>query len=291
MKIIVNIVRISIVYIFVLILNIQITSCESFNSFINIFPARINKENLINHKIQNGLKNKFVDNRNTNNIAMSLDSSTDAVIASQMLQEQKKQTKLTDIASKAMGYIIGIGAMTVYAPILIKIISQGNADGFSVATWAYNLIGMSAAASYPMKKGFPVSSYIELISLSFQSILLLGVICYYKGLLLQYMGFMTLYAALCGWFYKSKQIPQNVLNIIQSFAIFACNYANIPQIMLNYRFKTASWSLITALMSVGGNFIRILTTLHVTKDKLVLFGYCLGFFTNSILLAQIFIYK
>jgi hypothetical protein len=198
--------------------------------------------------------------------------------------------KVQDIGAKLAGYVIGLGAMTVYAPIFIKILRAGNADGFAISTWVFNLLGLSSAAIYPAKKGFPIPAYIELISLSIQSALLLGVISFYKGFLLPYTLFMAAFGALLYAFFKSE-IPPKVLSALQIVAVLACNYANIPQIVLNYQTKVASWDLITASLSVGGNFVRILTTLYYSKDMLILGGYTLGFLTNSILLAQIFLYK
>jgi hypothetical protein len=44
-------------------------------------------------------------------------------------------------------------------------------------------------------------------------------------------------------------------------------------------------------MSMGGNLIRIFTTIQLTKDPLVMSGYCLGFATNLILLSQVIFYN
>ena len=54
--------------------------------------------------------------------------------------------------------------------------------------------------------------------------------------------------------------------------------------------KKASWSPITSFMSMGGNLIRIFTTIQLTKDPLVLSGYMLGFTTNLILFSQVLYY-
>lgn len=78
---------------------------------------------------------------------------------------------------------------------------------------------------------------------------------------------------------------------MQLLAIVICNYANIPQILLTFKTKKAKWSWITASMSMAGNFIRILTTMQLTQDMLIMSGNLLGLVTNAILLFQVWLYR
>ena len=84
--------------------------------------------------------------------------------------------------------------------------------------------------------------------------------------------------------------PQ-VLSSLQFIAIIICNYATVPQILLTFKTKSASWSPITALMSIIGNSVRIFTTMQLTGDILTLSGNAMGLIGNFILLFQIFIYN
>jgi hypothetical protein len=67
-------------------------------------------------------------------------------------------------------------------------------------------------------------------------------------------------------------IPAKILSATQVAAILICNYANLPQIFLTFQSKKAVWSPITSFMSMGGNLIRIFTTIQLTKDPLVMSG-------------------
>jgi len=184
---------------------------------------------------------------------------------------------------------MGLGAMAVYSPIIIKLLTTKQAEGFSVATWVFNLIGLSVASAYPFKKGFPFSTYIELVTISVQSAGILGLVCLFQNKLQAYLAVMAAFTIFITGILVTP-MSANTLNWLQFAAIIACNWANIPQILLTYRTKQAAWSPITAIMSVAGNLIRIFTTIQLTKDPLVLGGYMLGFTTNSILLGQIFYY-
>ena len=201
-----------------------------------------------------------------------------------------KPLVIGDVVAKVLGYIIGAGSMAVYLPILLSLLKGKSADGFSAQTWVFNLLGISLACVYPIKKMFPLSTYVELILLAVQSIGILGLICYYQQLTKEYLAFMVVFA-LATFATTVTPIPSKVLQATQMAAILVCNYANIPQIILTFRRRKASWSPITAGMSMAGNLIRIFTTFQLAAgDKLILGGYVLGFTTNAILLAQVLIY-
>lgn len=78
------------------------------------------------------------------------------------------------IVAKALGYVIGVGSLAVYLPIVFSLLKKKSADGFSVATWVFNLMGITLAVIYPLKKGFPVSTFVELLLLVVQSTGILG---------------------------------------------------------------------------------------------------------------------
>lgn len=146
------------------------------------------------------------------------------------------------------------------------------------------------ACLYPLKKGYALSTYIELIALSVQSLSILSLVCFYQNKVKELVvGLAVLATVIAATL--TNTVSAKALNAIQLLAILICNYANVPQILLTFKTKQAKWSPITAGMSLGGNLIRVFTTLQLTGDKLVLFGYSLGFGTNFLLLTQILYYR
>lgn len=180
--------------------------------------------------------------------------------------------------------------MTMYSPILYKLITNKGAEGLSIQTFIVNFVGVSLALSYPYKKGYPVSTYVELMAMVAQYIGILGLICYRRGLMTQFAVGMSLYATFYTYLLLSKSITPKMLNGIQMVALALCNYANIPQIIHSFRTQKTSWSPITCLCSMTGCSIRIFTTLTLTKDRLALFGYIFALMTNCILLMQIIMF-
>jgi hypothetical protein len=141
-----------------------------------------------------------------------------------------------------------------------------------------------------VKKGFPLSTYLELIAAAIQSVVIMILIGFYQGKTKEVLG--ALVAILSGFtiFVKSSYVPTAALGMVQLFASLFSNYANVPQILLSFQTKHAAWSGVTAFLSMAGCFIRILTTLQLTKDRLIVGGYILGLITNGILFAQVLLY-
>jgi mannose-P-dolichol utilization defect protein 1 len=227
-----------------------------------------------------GIKSKYGGNGHMNKVCVLRNSSLTLVA---------QVSTPTAMLAKALGYIMGIGSMTVYTPILLNLLRVKSSEGLSTQTWIMNLIGLSLAATYPFKMGFPMSSYVELIILSSQAVIILGIITQYKKQYKEFAIGMLTFVVYMAAIIQSNFAPRT-LQIIQVIASLICNYANIPQILLSYQQKRAAWSRTTAFMSVGGNLIRVFTTIKLTQDPFFLFGYGLGVITNAILLWQTFLY-
>jgi uncharacterized protein with PQ loop repeat len=158
-----------------------------------------------------------------------------------------KTVSVGDLVAKTLGYVMGAGAFSVYLPILLSLFRQQSADGFSSATWIFNVLGLSLSCLYPFKKGFPLSTYVELVAVTLQSIGILGLISHYQGKVKEYIVGLSAFLAAAVYVITST-IPQRNLAVIQVIASLVCNYANIPQIILTFQTKKASWSMITSSM-------------------------------------------
>lgn len=196
-----------------------------------------------------------------------------------------------DYIAKTLGYLVGLGAMSLYVPIIGSLIASKDSSGYSVSTWVLNVLGSMLAIAYPIKRRFPISTYVEMVSGLTQSVLILGLVSLYQGLGIQYLQGIVPLLGLFAAFVAYDELSDRVLKTLQVAAIIVCTYANVPQIILTFQQGRASWSPITAGLSTIGCIIRIFTTLQLTKDKLILLGYSLGLTTNVILLAQILWYN
>jgi mannose-P-dolichol utilization defect protein 1 len=194
-------------------------------------------------------------------------------------------------AANIVGYVMGAGSLALYTPIIAKLLRNQHADGFSLTTWIFNLLGLLCSISYKVKKQFPVSTYIELIFAGLQSAVVLGLVSFYNGKFREYLAGITSLALIFGMLLTKLTFPNSILNALQIASTILSNYANIPQIWLTFQTQKASWSAITASLTFLACVTRIFTTLQLTRDNIVLGGYVLGMITNGILLAQIFTYR
>lgn len=105
---------------------------------------------------------------------------------------------VNDLVAKILGYVLGAGSMLVYTPIILSLVKAKNADGFSVMTWVFNLLGLAVALIYPFKKAFPLSTYIEILILTVQSAGILGLVCFYRDLFKEYLLGMGAFALVAG---------------------------------------------------------------------------------------------
>ncbi|KAJ1623784.1 hypothetical protein T492DRAFT_599312 [Pavlovales sp. CCMP2436] len=194
----------------------------------------------------------------------------------------------SEVLARALGWAISGASVSLYLPIAATIVRTGKADGLSVATWALNVLGFAAALVYPIRKGFPLSSFFDTISLTAQSVLILVLVVAAAGdrartlklagaLVVGGLGCAALIALAPGW----------SLVLVQAAATASMTVALLPQIYKNARSRSSGgWSRSSALLSTVGNGIRVFTTVTLTGDRLLLAGFCAGFTLNAVLLAQ-----
>jgi mannose-P-dolichol utilization defect protein 1 len=192
---------------------------------------------------------------------------------------------VSQLAAKVLGYLMGVGALFLYVPIIIKLRSEKNGDGMSLQTWVLNIVGFTIGVLYPLKKGFPLSTYVDGVVLTAEALAVMGLVCHYRGMSKHFSIGMGAYVA-CLLLALTLQVPMQFLTSLQIASIVMCNYANLPQIYVQYKTGKASWSWITAAMSTVGNGIKIFATKQLTNDPIILGGHFVGFVTNAILLTQ-----
>jgi len=64
-----------------------------------------------------------------------------------------------------LGWGMAAGSLGVFLPIILRILSDGTAAGFSKLTWGMQLVGYSAFMVYPIRCGYSASTYCEYVCL------------------------------------------------------------------------------------------------------------------------------
>jgi hypothetical protein len=220
---------------FVVLLHLS-TKCFSFALPSKVAQSIISKSSSIEISQTNECRTKhaFATLKKRKPLNLNPISSKEFLLASASTIALSSSQNFKNILAKLLGYIMGAGAMAVYAPIVLNLLKTKDSKGFSLQTWIFNIVGLSLSVLYPFKKGFPVSTYLELIAISIQSVAILGLICFYRGgeIFQKYLLSMAAFTSVMGAVCLSREISPFFLSLIQIFAIFLCNYANIPQIIL-----------------------------------------------------------
>ena len=81
---------------------------------------------------------------------------------------------------------------------------------------------------------------------------ILGLICLYQGLASQYLLGIIPSILLFTAFLSYPNTSPDIIKSLQMLSIGINTYANIPQIILTFNQKKASWSWITAALSMAG---------------------------------------
>ena len=81
---------------------------------------------------------------------------------------------------------------------------------------------------------------------------ILGLICLYQGLASQYLlGIIPSIILFTAFLFYPHTSP-DIIKSLQMLSIGINTYANVPQIILTFNQKKASWSWITAALSMAG---------------------------------------
>ena len=198
--------------------------------------------------------------------------------------EAKAGGALGRSVANTLGYIMGAYAFFLYVPIIRDILQRG-AEGVSLQTWTVNVASFSLALIYPIKKGYALSTFVEVLGLQLQSLLILGLAALSAGKLGAFLAGVGILAAAMGVVLRMELSPR-LLSSIQLVRLALDGYSLLPQICLNFRNGAFSYNAVTASASLVGNGIRIFTTLTLVKDPLVLAGYVVGLASNLVLLLQ-----
>jgi uncharacterized protein with PQ loop repeat len=204
--------------------------------------------------------------------------------------ERAATNGVASLAASALGYVMFAGALLIFMPMILQVARARSGAGISLSTWILSFCGYVGCLMYQSSRGYPLSTYVELLALSVQSALLMALLLVFdRGV--RPTAVLGGIGALCAGFYGFfKRAPARLLASLQAVSSAILALAMLPQLALAYRTGTCGYSRITALLGVGGNAVRVFTTLQLTKDALVLVGFLGGLSLNLMLLAQTFLY-
>jgi uncharacterized protein with PQ loop repeat len=197
-----------------------------------------------------------------------------------------------DHVADGLGFLLGIGSLALYTPILVRVFRQGNAEGIALSTFWLKLTAYCCADIYSFARGYPLSTYIDPLSLTVEAALLLFTVAFLQRKL--DASFVVAVLALvlaCAWALVAA--PMETLALASVASTVLNTGALVPQIALNARRSSSGdYSPLTAALACGGCTVRLFTTVRLSSsDPFLMAGFGSAVAVNSTLLAQIIWYS
>lgn len=196
------------------------------------------------------------------------------------------------VASKFIGYGIVAGSMFYKVPQIAKIVQGRSVEGLSFVSFFLETVGFTISALFGWVSGLPISTYGETISAVIQNWAILALMVALGGrpsgalslALAAYAGAVAL--AVSGF------LDLRLAELLQQVSIPLFIACRLPQIWQNWRAKsTGQLSVVTVLLQLFGSLGRIFTTIQETSSTVMLTGFIIGSFLNTLLATQFLLYR
>lgn len=196
------------------------------------------------------------------------------------------------ILSKVLGYAVVAGSAALKLPQILGMLSSKSADGISRPSIEAETVGYFISMSYSMVRGMSFNAYGETVFLLVQDVLVLGLITLFGDK--SYMRLLTVLLAIggIGVGFHQKLLPDSTLEYVFSGMNSIFYYARAQQIYDSFKAKsTGQLSLVSSMLLLVGNAVRILTTMQEGGGMNMLIGYTISFSLNLMIVLQIMYYS
>ena len=79
-----------------------------------------------------------------------------------------------------LSYLVGAGSLFLYAPIAIRTIRTGSAEGLTLSTWWLKLASYTASDVYAFSHGYPIAQYVETSFITLEAAAILFLVSWYQ---------------------------------------------------------------------------------------------------------------
>jgi len=191
--------------------------------------------------------------------------------------------------SKLLGLAVVSLAFLLKVPQIKNMLANANAEGLILGSLYLDLFSYACAAAYNTLIAAPLTTYAETIVISVQMAVIIALTWNYNKV--SSMHRIAVVAACVAFIASIFILPQQLWPFLMVISTGASVSSRITQIIANFsQGHTGVLSIITLLMQVGGNAVRIFTTMTEVDDFAVLASYLVSFALNATIFLQIVIY-
>lgn len=196
--------------------------------------------------------------------------------------------------SKALSLGIISGSVLVKLPQIGKLLYTRSAEGLSFISYLMETLATSVTFAYNLRAGNPFTTYGETLFITLQNLLIVLLLGVYRQQFMQLILVIAVYSVFMSGLLMPNLYPFDGiwLNYLQAATIPIAAVSRVPQI---YKIwctgHTGQLSAPTVFMVALGSLARLYTTIQeVGQDRLLLAGFVLGAFLNSVIALQMLWY-
>lgn len=201
--------------------------------------------------------------------------------------------QLVSLGLLCLNYAMFLGGLLIKFPQIIAILRTQTVKGMSEASFTVEFLACLSLCVYNTLMGHPFKTWGEMSLIGAQCAVQIVLFwCLTEepvtvapralGTLAVFGTVGVIWCGLC---------PPDLFPVIGLVPTILGGLARVPQIILNFRQRhTGNQSVITWGLSLGGNVVRMITTLAEVGDAIALSGYVVAGALNLTLLLQIIYY-
>jgi len=198
--------------------------------------------------------------------------------------------ELAALCLNILNYAMFAGGLLIKLPQIILILRTQTVKGMSETSLTTEFLACCSLCAYNLLMGHPFKTWGEMSLIGAQcGIQILLFWCLTTENLRVWPRILSVIAlAACFTALGLGLLPAAfypVLGLVQSVL---GSFARVPQIIMNFRQRhTGNQSVLTWGLSLGGNVIRVITTLASVDDFIAVLGYLIALTLNLTLVLQI----
>eukprot|EP01055_Gregarina_sp_Pseudo9_P003399 Gregarina_sp_Pseudo_9__3398@NODE_356_length_3069_cov_67_338614_g335_i0_p2_GENE_NODE_356_length_3069_cov_67_338614_g335_i0NODE_356_length_3069_cov_67_338614_g335_i0_p2_ORF_typecomplete_len260_score22_46PQloop/PF04193_14/2_4e09PQloop/PF04193_14/4_7e09MtN3_slv/PF03083_16/0_00058MtN3_slv/PF03083_16/32HlyIII/PF03006_20/0_15_NODE_356_length_3069_cov_67_338614_g335_i0100879 len=200
---------------------------------------------------------------------------------------------LTELILFGLNFGLLLGGIAVQLPQIYKIVKNRSVAGLSEVSWVIQVFSTGAYVAFNYVLGYPFMTWGDAFFAVIEYCVIVACCWVYDPagsnrmfrsgytVIFLVLTLMTVTKAMPSWLLMSMGVAPMPMVVI----------ARVPQILLNHNQKhTGQLAFESLAMQVAGNTARIISTLVMVPDKIVLMSHVVAAICNGIPLAQVLLY-
>jgi len=193
------------------------------------------------------------------------------------------------VFTQILSYSLVVASLGLKLPQILQIVRAKSGKGISVMMYQLEITVFALSVAYFMLKGYPFSTFGDIMFILIQDLVLYTLLFYYEN---ELNAKFFLSAGIFGAVFAFLLSGHAPLDQLYPLTIPIGIASRVPQIVKNVREGgVGNLNATTFSMNALGALARVFTTLQLVKDPMVLIGYVVSVLLNGTIVGQIVYYN